>query len=318
MISLKQINNRLRRHSAPLAILMFLVSCNWTNTTETRDSTDIEKWKLGWRIVNSSWDKNYQLGEQQFDSLLKMNGPIEAKFLVTGLEILSALEKNDKIVSILNRQDQQTLEAICNKELFTNKLKDIQMCKSIMKYESVQNETLQMEIIKMYINDQSVRGNILSEIISKYKLDEYELTYADAVSVDKVNRDRLKAIIREFGFPTRELVGKDAMQGIFLIIQHSDGDTEWQKEQLTNIEKAVKQGDMDGQSYAYLYDRIKINSGEKQLYGTQFKSVDPVNGKVELADTEDVENLDRRRMEVGMMPIHMYEQLMLKISQSKK
>jgi len=312
MTILKQMNYRLRRHSSPLVILMFFVSCNWTNTTETKDSPDIEKWRLGWRIINSSWDKNYQFGEQQFDSLLKMNGPIETKFLVTGLEILSELEKSDKIVSILNRQDQQTLEEICNKELFTNKLTDIQICKSIVKYESVENETLQMEIIKMYINDQSVRGNILSEIISKYKLDEYELTKADAVSVDKVNRDRLKEIIREFGFPTRQLVGKDAIQGIFLIIQHSDMDTEWQKEQLTSIERAVKQGDMDGQSYAYLYDRIKINSGEKQLYGTQFKNVDPVNRKVELADTEDVENLDRRRMEVGMMPIHMYEQLMLR------
>jgi hypothetical protein len=30
-----------------------------------------------------------------------------------------------------------------------------------------------------------------------------------------------------------------------------------------------------------------------------------------LADTEDVENLDRRRMEVGMMPIQMYKQFML-------
>ena len=68
---------------------------------------------------------------------------------------------------------------------------------------------------------------------------------------------------------------------------------------------------MDGQSYAYLYDRIKINAGEKQLYGTQFKNVDSVNRTVELADTEDLENVDRRRMEVGMMPIEMYKQFVL-------
>ena len=46
------------------------------------------------------------------------------------------------------------------------------------------------------------------------------------------------------------MVGKDAMQGIFLIIQHSDGDPHWQKSQLGYIEQAVKNGDMDGQSYA--------------------------------------------------------------------
>jgi len=42
--------------------------------------------------------------------------------------------------------------------------------------------------------------------------------------------------------------------------------------------------------------RTKINGGEKQLYGTQFKNVDPINKTVELADTDDIENLDRRRM----------------------
>ena len=297
----------------PLVLIIIIISCNGTtNRIETKDSTEIKKWKLGWRLINSSLDKNYRLGEQQFDSLLKMNGRFETKFIVTGLDILSELGKKEKIISILSKQDQPTLEEICNKELFTKRRTDIQICKSIVKNENGENKALQIELIKMYINDQSVRGNVLSEMIIKYKLDEYELTKVDAVSIEKINRDRLKEIISEFGFPTRQLVGKDAMQGIFLMIQHSDGDKEWQKEQLPNIERAVKQGDMDGQSYAYLYDRIKINGGEKQLYGTQFKNVDPINKKVELADTEDIENLDRRRMEVGMMPIQMYEQFILR------
>ncbi len=308
---MKHIKYKLGLLFTSLVISTSIVSCSWTNSTETKDSSEIEKWKLGWRLISSSWDKNLQLGEQQFDSLLKMNGVIETKFLVTGLDILSELDKKEKIISVLSKQDQRTLEEICSKELFTTKLTDIQICKSIVKDENATNKALQIEIIKMYINDQSVRGNVLSEVISKYKLDDHQLTKLDAVSIDKMNRDRLKEIILEFGFPTRQLVGKEAMQGIFLMIQHSDGDKEWQREQLTNIEKAVKLGDMDGQSYAYLYDRIKINGGEKQLYGTQFKNVDPTNKKVELADTEDVENLDRRRMEVGMMPIQMYKQFML-------
>jgi hypothetical protein len=293
-------------------VLIIVISCNNKNAFESKDLSEIQKWKLGWRLIESSWDKNYELGEQQFDSLLKLDGSIETKFLVTGLEVLFDLGKKEKLLGILSKQNQQTLEDICSKELFIKKLTDIQLCQSKITAEHIGNVELQMEIIKMYLNDQSARGNVLLDIISKYKLEEYELTKLDAVSTDKINRDRLKEIIEEFGFPTKQLVGKDAMQGIFLMIQHSDGDTEWQKQQLPNIERAVKQGEMDGQSYAYLYDRIKINGGEKQLYGTQFQSVDPINKKVELADTEDIENLDRRRMEVGMMPMQMYEQLMLK------
>jgi hypothetical protein len=305
-------NNKLKLLFVLVAISTLIISCSRTSNTETTTSPEMEKWRLGWRLIGSSWDKNYQLGEQQFDSLLKMTGFIETEFLLTGLEILSELGKSEKIINILSKQDQVLLEEICSKELFTKKLKDIQLCKSIAKAENVGNKALQIELIKMYINDQTVRGNVLREILSEYKLDEYELTKLDAVSIDKMNRDRLKEIIQEFGFPTRQLVGKDAMHAIFLIIQHADEDQEWQKEQLINIEQAVKRGDVDGQSYAYLYDRIKVNGGEKQLYGTQFKNIDPINKMVELADTEDLENLDNRRMEIGMMPIKMYEEFMLR------
>jgi len=282
------------------------------NNPETNNGSEIEKWQLGWRMINSSWEKNYKLGEQQFDSLLKMTPPIEAKFIVTGFEILSKLGKEDKIPTVLNKQDQRTLDDLCTSGLFSSDIPGDSICKSKAKEERVENKDLQIEIIKMYLNDQSVRGNVMNDIIAKYGLDQYELAKDPVTSVDLRNRDRLKEIIRDFGFPTRQLVGKDAMQGIFLIIQHSDGDKEWQKEQLPRIEEAVKKGDMDGQSYAYLYDRIKINGGEKQLYGTQFKNVDPVNNTLELAETEDIENLDTRRMEVGMMPIKIYEQLMLR------
>ena len=199
------------------------------------------------------------------------------------------------------------LQEICRKEF----LSKYEVCKEYS-IEEVENKELQIELIRMYVDDQAARGNLMHDIISKYKIDSTEITQNGGVFVDERNRNRLKEIFKEYGFPTKKLVGKDAMQGIFLMIQHSDGDKEWQKSQLPNIEEAVKNGDMNGQSYAYLYDRIKINGGEKQLYGTQFANVDPINKIVELADTEDLDNLDKRRMEIGMMPIQMYKEFMLK------
>lgn len=296
-----------------LVLATLIISCTGTNNNEKTDVSDVEKWKLGWRLINSSLDKNFVLGEQQFDSLLNRSGNMDVKFLITGLEVLTELGKKEKIIDILGKQNQSTLEEICSKDLFTQKLTDIQICKSMAKDENVKNKKLQIELIKMYLNDQYVRSNLMTDLLEKYNLSKKDVIIDSfGVSTDERNRGRLKEIIGEFGFPTRRLVGKDAMEGIFMMIQHSDGDKEWQKQQLTLIEKAVKQGDMDGQSYAYLYDRIKINGGEKQLYGTQFKNVDPINKTVELSDTEDIENLDRRRMEVGMMPIQMYEQIMLR------
>ncbi|WP_373521289.1 DUF6624 domain-containing protein [Aquiflexum sp.] len=192
-------------------------------------------------------------------------------------------------------------------------MKDVKVCENIEPYV-VKNADLQLELIKMFVDDQAVRGNMMEDLIEKYGLNKDEITQeGDGFSpVDSKNRHRLKEIFLEYGFPTKEMVGKDAMHGVFLMIQHADGETGWQKDQLSNIENAVKKGDMDGQSYAYLYDRIKMNSGEKQLYGTQFSDVDPVGGTVTLVETEDLDNLDHRRMEIGMMPIEMYKELMLK------
>ena len=288
-----------------------LISCSGTGLNTKSNLSEIEIWKLSWRLVSSSLDKNYQLGEAQLDSLLNIDQAVEAKFIGTGLEILFELGKRDKIIKILERQDPKLLEEICNRELFTTKLSDIGICKSVSKKEIVANKEIQLELIRMYVNDQAVRGHVMTDIITKYNLDPNSVVNDNTTSVDGPNRNRLKEIIRDMGFPTRELVGKDAMIGIFFIIQHADMDKAWQKSQLPNIEEAVRRGDMDGQRYAYLYDRIKINNGEKQLYGTQFSHVDKATRTAQLADTEDLENLDSRRRDMGMMPIEMYKRMIL-------
>lgn len=264
--------------------------------------SDTEAWKLGWRMVESSVEENFKLAELQFDSLLNLAGGIENKFLKVGLETKSKLDKNDEAIEILNAQNEEVLWEICTSQI----LGRMSPCAGFAE-EKVGNKPLQTELIRMYVNDQAARGNIMDDIIAKYNIDTSQITQNGAVGVDEQNRSRLKEIIGQYGFPTRKLVGKDAMFGIFLMIQHADGDKEWQRSQLRDIEAAVKNGDIDAQSYAYLYDRIKVNSGEKQLYGTQFAKVDPVNRVVELAGTEDMENLDKRRRELGMMPIGMYK-----------
>lgn len=268
---------------------------------------EVGVWKLGWRMVESTIDGNTGLAEMQFDSLLAMADPIDHQFLAIGLEVKHQLHKTQEISDILHTQDAAALQEVCTKQL----LADAPPCTGLS-VEFVDNKALQLELIKMYVDDQAARGNKLEEIISKYQLDTTAITPNGAVATDEKHRKRLQEIFGEHGFPTRKLVGRDAMFGVFILIQHADGDKEWQKSQLPNIETAVKNGDMDGQNYAYLYDRIKVNSGEKQWYGTQFSKVDPINKTAELAETEAIENLDERRRMIGMMPIDTYKRLMFK------
>ena len=291
-------------------LLFLLINLMFSCTSNpNKQMTKEESWKLGWKMNENILNQNFEVADSQFDSLLSLNKEIEVNFLTAGLENKSQLGKNEEVDKILNNQTQETLNRICFKQF----AKNLAPCKGISA-EKVDNESLQNELIGMYVKDQAIRGNVMKELMSKYKIDESFLAYEVGIDIDEVNRNRLKEIIEEYGFPNQKLVGKDAMDGIFYIIQHSDHDSEWQKSQLGNIEKAVKNGSMDGQNYAYLYDRIKVNNEEKQLYGTQFSKVDRLNKTVELFETEDIANLDKRRLDVGMMPIEMYKRIMIKVS----
>ncbi|MCB0611975.1 MAG: hypothetical protein KDC75_01665 [Phaeodactylibacter sp.] len=297
----------MKNHLMMLSIVgsSVIASCQQDTNPQLADA---EVWRLGWRMIASSMDENFELAELQFDSLLNLTDEIDRKFLITGLEAKAKLDKKEEVVEILNAQDEEMLREVCLRQL----LGKMKPCHGFTE-EKVENKALQMELIRMYVDDQAARGNIMEDIVSKYNIDTTQITKNGAVGIDERNRNRLKEIFAAYGFPTRKLVGKDAMYGIFLMIQHADGDKEWQRSQLTHIEEAVKNGDLDGQSYAYLYDRIKVNSGEQQLYGTQFAKVDPINKIVELAETADVENLNARRRELGLMPIEMYKRYMLKV-----
>jgi hypothetical protein len=65
------------------------------------------------------------------------------------------------------------------------------------------------------------------------------------------------------------------------------------------IEKAVKNGDLSKEQYALMKDRILMDEGKPQIFGSQIK-----NGK--LYDLEAPETVNERRQEMGLEPIEDY------------
>ena len=55
-------------------------------------------------------------------------------------------------------------------------------------------------------------------------------------------------------------------------------------------------------------DRIRVNSGQQQIFGTQFYK--DKNGQFGPRPIEDFENLEERRREFGLGSFSEYEQLM--------
>lgn len=124
------------------------------------------------------------------------------------------------------------------------------------------------------------------------------------VSVDKRNTKRLKEIIRKYGLPTISLVGKTAADGAWLLAQHADLDVKFQKRILALMENAVVRKEADKKHLAYLTDRILVNTGQPQLYGTQFFT--NKNGVLGPHPIRDAARLAMRRKKSGLELFSLY------------
>jgi hypothetical protein len=121
--------------------------------------------------------------------------------------------------------------------------------------------------------------------------------------VDRRNVQRLKEIVAVHGWPGRSLVGPQAENVGFIIIQHADHAT--QIEYLPLLKQAVANGELQGQALAFLEDRILVAEGKKQRYGTQLRwNVE--TRQLELAPIEDEANVEVRRAALGLGPLEEY------------
>ncbi len=301
-------------------LVLFIVLGNLFNycysQNESNEFNQEKIWKLSWEMTFSFFDNNYERGELQLDTLLNISNEIDKEFIQTGMEILFKRNKFSRINEIFNNLAIENKRYLCSTDLFQNNLCLFPQCISIElpDKENILYPELQREILIMSILDQYIRGGEIDALLKKYSLDINQIT-KDLYSkdIDEENLIKLKSIIEKYGFLTKEMIGQDAMSGLFLLIQHSNMDLEWQASQLDNVKNAVIKEDLKAEDYALLYDRIQIMKGRKQLFGTQCEKIDLQNKIVSLYPVEDVENLNKRRMEMKMMPIEMYMKILLQV-----
>jgi len=115
----------------------------------------------------------------------------------------------------------------------------------------------------------------------------------------------IKDIANKYQFPGYDLVGKESSNNYWMLVQHSDFDVVFQKRMLKLMKLKVDKKNASGQNYAYLIDRINLNEGKEQVYGTQIIMGE---GGTKLKPCIDTFNLDKRRLSVGLKPIKEYLQ----------
>ncbi|MFC3078051.1 DUF6624 domain-containing protein [Phenylobacterium terrae] len=116
-------------------------------------------------------------------------------------------------------------------------------------------------------------------------------------SVDRENQAALVAMLPPEGWFYESRYGRPAAQAAFHVVQHAD--TELQRRFLPILAELVPKGEVEGQSYALMYDRVAMAEGRPQRYGSQFRCED---GRWTVYRIEDPAQLDALRQTMGLGP----------------
>jgi len=108
----------------------------------------------------------------------------------------------------------------------------------------------------------------------------------------------LKKVVQKNGWPTISMVGQDGAQAAWQLLQLADDDLGFQAHCL-ELMKALPQGEVMLFNIAYMEDRVRKGQGRPQLYGTQHTMA---GDSITALPIEDVENLDKRRLAMGLEP----------------
>ena len=123
----------------------------------------------------------------------------------------------------------------------------------------------------------------------------------------------LEKIINRYGYPGFKQVGEKSANNFWLLVQHADAQLDFQREVLRLMLPEVKRKNASPLNYAYLTDRVAINSGQLEEYGTQVKYEGPGLGKAVPVSLRDPKNVNKRRAAIGMEPLESYLGMMSKM-----
>ena len=158
-----------------------------------------------------------------------------------------------------------------------------------------------IDIQSINCNDiHSIKASLFAAIENDQQIRAESMEFKEFVRQNFANLEVVVNILESCGMPGVETVGKKGIAGIWLIIQHSMSSkynaARYYKHLLqAAIEENVALGDL-----ALMQDRILVDIGKPQLYGSQI-----INNH-EIYKIKDPECVDTRRKCMGLLPLRDY------------
>jgi hypothetical protein len=158
------------------------------------------------------------------------------------------------------------------------------------------NEQLRQDLLAMRAED----GKVRQELIDSGELGGPYVPRME--DVHRKNAARLRELIGRYGWPAEDIAGQDGAEAAWLIAQHAVGEPDFQRRVLALVRACVAEKRVPAWHAAYLEDRIALQEGRPQHYGTQWVQ-DPTDGRDRPWALADADHVNDLRREVGLRPM---------------
>lgn len=128
------------------------------------------------------------------------------------------------------------------------------------------------------------------------------LATANAVMADARSTAALRGLLGTYDWIDRHRFGAAVSSRAWILAQHADDHPDFQRTVLERMEPHLQTGGVRPRDYAYLWDRVAVNTGGLQRYGTQPMAQCNPDGGLDLRPMEEPEAVDARRAAMGLGP----------------
>ncbi|TKB95163.1 DUF6624 domain-containing protein [Pedobacter cryophilus] len=154
-------------------------------------------------------------------------------------------------------------------------------------------DDLRLKLSKIREADQSIRESYLSATPK-----EIPAIIKSMDSIDKANKKDVLNILENYGWIKQSKIGEDAADALFLVVQHSDLKT--MKKYFPQLKDLANKHEAKKTYAAMMEDRILMDEGEKQIYGTQAVSgLRETKELIVIWPILDPKNVNKRRTKMG-------------------
>ena len=162
---------------------------------------------------------------------------------------------------------------------------------------------VQEKFSQHWVEDQAARRVYIAARTEDKTGAEYwtrRLAGAQTAKADARSTQYMTALLDEYDWIDIHRFGPRVSMAAWLMVQHADDHVELQKLALSRMEPYLENGGVDKADYAFLWDRVAVNTGQKQRYGTQPTWECTPEGNLTLQPLEDPENVNRRRAAMNL------------------